>query len=451
METNFVETTDLSLRELEEAVICCLLVKTNTLPDVVRWLRPEMFYVTDLGFVYNALLAQYNRGEQPDYLTTESEMYRMDADRCTEIGGIGCVGKTFHRIHHTGNLTLYAQEVKRRYVLRSLKHFATALSEKAEQADSDPLALIGQTETLLLNLRENLQDNPPMRQVAEVITGILHEYRQNTTNAMQQQIVHTGMVELDVAFGGMHPGELYVLAGRPGDGKTAISLQMAINAAKENKNVCYFSLEMSDIQLINRLLMGHSSINPAGLRNYDLLEEDLKEMERVAVQWENWPLWIEYAPSIPVEDLRAEVLLMNNSKGVNLVIIDYLHLLEGKPQRGENMEQVVARNVRMLKQLAIEAGCVVLVLSQMNRNSENRAGSNGLPQLNDLRDSGVIEQVADGVIFVYRPCRHGVTEDAQTGQSLEGICQLIIRKNRHGIQSTVNLRHNKTFTKFSNE
>lgn len=440
--------TRCSDREVEEALLTALLTAPEHLPEVAGWLQPEMFSDPGLGFVYQAIQVLYNKGEMPDYLTTETEMRRMDAGRCDEMGGIAVLGKSLHRIRHAGNLPQYAAWVRRNYLLRLLQNLFTTQAGRAGQVETDPYRLMEETDRLLLQLRDTLQAGAPLRSLHQLAAEAIATHRERQNQKVSDFAICTGFRDLDSLLGGLQAGELCILAGRPGDGKTAIVLQIALNVAKARKKVIFFSLEMVGMQLVNRLFAGEGGIRPHALRISDLTPGELAAMEEIAAGWEDHPLMIDYTPGLTVENLRAQVLLMKKREGCDLVVLDYLHLLDYKTSRGQTMDQVVGDQVKMLKQLAQEVGCPVLVLSQMNRQSENRAERQYRPQLNDLRDSGVIEQAADVVFFVYRPDRYGIEKDEETGESLVNVCQLIVRKNRHGRIHTVNLIHNGSFSGF---
>ncbi|MCD8194357.1 MAG: DnaB-like helicase C-terminal domain-containing protein, partial [Tannerellaceae bacterium] len=255
--------------------------------------------------------------------------------------------------------------------------------------------------------------------------------------------------EFDAITGGLHNGELYVGAGRPSDGKSAVALQIAMNAARAGKHVCFFSLEMTDTQIVNRLFAGQGNIDPAHLRISGLTEQEMQEMEELVEDWKTLPFYLNYTPSNNVETIRAQAMLQARKGRCDLVVVDYLHLLDMRPGKGETLEQVIARNIRALKRLANELDRPVLVLSQMNRASETRADRRHLPILSDLRDSGTIEQVADCVFFIYRPERHGVTKDENTGESLIGVGKLYIAKNRNGATGIARYRYNKSYTRIT--
>lgn len=438
---------NLTLKDTEMAVVCALLVQRNSWVEVAGWLTPRMFYTPELAFFYEAILQQSERGEKPDLITTASEMRRIDSKRFDTMGGIDFLREGLVRIRHAENLTTYATEVKRHYLLRLLQGLFTTQQAKTSQPESDCTEIINETEKQLLDIREQQQQkNGTLLPVTDMATETIEFHRRRMESKNDEGRILTGLQEFDKVTGGMHAGELFVCAGRPGDGKSAVAMQIGINAAQAGKTVCIYSLEMSRIQMMNRYFTGHANVDAYHLRMSGLTDGELQQMTNLAESWKNLPLYIDYTVGNSASNIRSQVMLMKKRTGCDLVIIDYLHLMEGRPQRNELMEHVVARNVRAMKNLSIEADCPVLLLSQMNRNSENRADRMHLPQLSDLRDSGTIEQVADCVFFVYRPDRYGITQDEETGESLIGTGKLIIPKNRNGITGTARFRFNETFS-----
>jgi len=439
------------IKDVEEAVVCALLVRQQRLPEVIQWLRADMFATPELGFIYSAIIAQYEEGEKPDMLTTDTRMRRMDGAKYEAMKGIHYISAAMLSIRHAGNLTVYAAEVKRQYLLRTLRTLFAGLQGKVSEAEADCEEVINETEKALFDIREQLQrGNKSLRPIAGVAADTLAYHLKRMESAGDMRNVQTGIHEFDRITGGMQPGELFVAAGRPGDGKSAVAIQIAVNAAKAGKKVCFFSLEMTEVQIMNRLYAGYGPVDDYHLRVSDLNTDELKRMQTLTDNWRELPFFLDYTAANSRENIRAQVMLQQNKSGCDLIVVDYLHLMETGQRKGEILEQAIARNVRAMKYLAKETGCPLLLISQMNRNSENRAHRMHLPQLSDLRDSGTIEQVADCVFFIYRPERYGILVDESTGQSLKGVGKLIIAKNRNGAVGTAAFRHNDTFSLITN-
>ena len=439
-----------SVRQVEEAVICALLSSESAIWQVAPVLKPEMFSDPLFAFVYKAICSLNSRGEKADLVTTDIEMRCLDEKRWKEMNGIAIVNTAMTQIRHIGNLMQYTEEVKRQYMLRLLGALFTTLQAKANRFDSSYTALIEKAESSLMELRETCIVGKQVSRIGKTANEVLNMHRERLENGMDTMCIKTGLEEFDYVTGGLYNGELTVGAGRPGDGKTAIAMQIAMNVALSGKHVCFFSMEMTGLQTMNRLFAGFGGVDANRLRITGANPEDLLKMEKMAGEFQDLPLYFDYTPANTLENIRAQVMLQKKKGQCDLVVIDYLHLMERKGRAGETMDQLVGRNIEGAKQVAVDANCPVLVLSQMNRNSVQRVEKAYVPELHDLRDSGVIEQVADCVFFVHRPERYGIFKDETTGESLRGVGKLYILKTRNGSTGIARFRYNKSFTRITN-
>jgi len=439
---------DLTVARLEEAVLSALLLKNGRMAWASAQLKPEMFLSPRLGFIYRAMLSLFERGVQPDWVTTVSEMRRIDPAETERLGELRALaGPTSLRIRHDGNLEAYVGELRRNYLLRCLAGLFNRMEGKSRDASSEGEEVMAETEKELIRLREELRTGTPSLSMAEMAAGSIAFHKARMEKNDDGETVCTGLTEFDTLTGGMHPGELFVGAGRPGDGKSAVALHIAIAAAQAGKHICLFSLEMSPRQIIDRYFVGYGNVEAAHLRKELPTQKELERMQQLQGEWEKLDYYFNYSPSVKVETIRAEAILQHKKGKCSLVIVDYLNMLDSRPARNETLEQVIAANIRALKALAMEIECPVLVLAQMNRSIETRTNRMHVPMMSDLRDSGTIEQVADCVFFVYNPARHGLTKDARTGEDLEGVGKLIVVKNRNGMTGTARFRYNRTYTR----
>lgn len=434
---------------VEKALICCLLTSIKAVEQVEPLLRPEMFADTSLGFVFRVVMELYRQGTQPDMVTVEAAMRRSDETLCQTLSGLSFLLPFMQQVRHAENVMVYAEEVKVRYKLRSLSLLFGGLSFKAGKTSSVPDELLEEAERRLLDYRRDTTIGAPIRPIGVWADEVVdwHRRRMNREEDMAQ--VRSGLAEFDYVTGGFHRGELTVVAGRPSDGKTAVSLQMALNAAWAGRKVCFFSLEMSSIQMLNRILAGMTDVAADRLRVDLPLPRDITALEEAARRLKELPFYLDYTAGASVEMIRSKALLQSRQGLCDLIVVDYLHLLGGEKRKGETQEQVVGRNVQALKQLALDANCPVICVSQMNRACEARTEKKFLPVMSDLRDSGTIEQVADCVAFVSRPERYGITVDEATGQSLIGVGKLYIVKNRNGATGIARFRYNDSFTRIT--
>lgn len=441
---------EISLRQVEEAVVSALLLDANTLASVYPVLKPEMLSQPDLAFIYQALCSLYDRGEAADMISADTEMHILDEKRWKDMGGIRSVLSSMAHIRHTGTLPYYVEEVKRQHMLRLLANLFVTLQAKAECFETGYSTLIEEAERSLLDLREKCTVGKPIGHIGTTAAEVLMMHREKLSTGVDTMRILSGIDEFDYVTGGLYNGELLVEGGRPSDGKTAVAMHIAMNVAMSGKAVCFFSLEMTAMQTMNRLFAGYAGVDANRLRVDGVTGEDLKKMEKLAADFKELPLYFDHTSSNGVENIRAQAMLQKKKGMCDLVIVDYLHLLQRKGRGGETMDMMVGRNIEALKQLAVDLNCPVLVLSQMNRNSERRTDKANIPELSDLRDSGVIEQVADCVFFVYRPERHGILQDEVTGESLRRVGKLYIMKTRNGSTGVARFRYNETFTRITN-
>lgn len=438
------------LEKTEAAVVSCVMSAESAIMQLYPLLKPEMFSHPDIGFVYSAAYSLYEKGLKVDLVTADNEMRRLDEKHWKAIKGVAVLKEWMVQLRHTANLLQYAEEVKRRYMLRLLSGMFTGLMGKANEFETEYAELIGDAEKKLLEVRESFTVGKPLRQIGQVAGEVWQMHRERLEKGTDSMRILTGIEEFDYVTGGLYNGELTVEAGRPGDGKTAVAMHIAMNVAMSGKHVCFFSLEMTALQTLNRLFAGYADIDANRLRVSGANQADLGRMERLAKDFEKLPIYFDHTPGNSIENIRAQVKLQRRKKKCDLVIVDYLHLVKRERLKNETMDQVIGRIMEALKQLAIEEDIPVLVLSQMNRNSVNRGEKLHLPELHDLRDSGVIEQVADCVYFIYIPMKNGVANDPKTGESLAHVGELWIRKTRNGSTGVARYRFNESYTRISN-
>jgi replicative DNA helicase len=261
--------------------------------------------------------------------------------------------------------------------------------------------------------------------------------------------VASGFTALDRITSGWQPSDLVIIAARPAMGKTAFVLSCARNAAVQfNKPVVVFSLEMSSVQLVNRLISGETEIEQEKIRKGNLAEWEWQQLHSKIGRLTEAPLFIDDTPALNIFEFRAKCRRLKAQYDVQLIIVDYLQLMHGKgDSKSGNREQEIGSISRALKSVAKELNVAVIALSQLSRAVENRPGSSKRPMLSDLRESGSIEQDADMVLFLYRPEYYGLEEDEQ-GRSTAGIGEVIIAKHRNGEVGTVPLRFVGKYVKF---
>lgn len=347
------------------------------------------------------------------------------------------------------NTETYIAEIRRRFQLRALKSLFEQMSLKAADASAQPEQITDALEQQLARFYEQSLTDEPLKPLEELVVEAVEWQRLRRSGDGRVIQIASGLEEFDYVTGGFHKGELTILGGRPSDGKTAVALQMALNIARQGHPVCFFSLEMSSLQILNRVLTGMTGINPDCLRVELPTDREMAELERAVGLLKGLPFYLDYTAGSSLDAIRTKAMMQRRKGKCAMIVIDYLHLLGGAVGKGETTEQVVSRHVQGLKRLALQLDCPILALSQMNRACETRTERGGIPIMSDLRDSGTIEQIADCVTFVHRPERHGILED-EKGNSLKGVGRLYVLKNRNGATGLARFRYNESFTIITN-
>ena len=435
---------------MEQAVIAGLLTSPDAVYDVNVRLRSEMFSHPDLRFVYEAILSLASSGQPVDMLTVETAMQRLDYPAYMRLNGLSFLSGMLLDVRTDHHIRAHADQLVRCYILRSL---VTSLQEKQTKAlrpETDITELLNELDALVCSLQNEMIPASTLEaagQVARKALDVSYE-RQAEREAGIHSQVYTGVSELDRLSGGLYKGELTVLAGRPSMGKSAVALWMALNAARQGKAVAFFSVEMSKEQIVTRLLSMISGIDADRLRFKGTSASDRLRLEKAQEELERLPITLEYCGSDTVEDIRAKAQTLHKQGKLEVLFIDYLNLINivlSKSQLLETTDLALGNIVRKIQLMAEEMDIPVVLLAQMNRESERRPAPN-FPVLSDLRNSGAIEQVADVVIFVYRAEKYGITHDPTTKEDLRGVGLLLLTKNRNGATGTARFRYNPAMT-----
>ncbi len=312
-------------------------------------------------------------------------------------------------------------------------------------------------ELLVLSRPYNRDDHNEYSQYADIkkqterIDSVLKKALVQTEAASQREDglsgVPSGFDSLDKITSGWQRADLIVIASRPSMGKTAFALSMARNIAVENNQaVAIFSLEMSAVQLTHRLIATETDLGSEKIRNGQLTENEWRQLEEITKRLSKAPIFVDVTPAITMTTLRSKCLKLKAEENISLVVVDYLQLMSSPSELQVNREQEVSQIARGLKTLARELNLPIIVLSQLNRSVEMRSGDKR-PQLSDLRDSGSIEEHADIVIFIHRPEKMGISEDAE-GNSTKGLAEIILAKHRNGETTDVELRFREQLARF---
>jgi replicative DNA helicase len=434
--------------EAERSVLGAMMVSAASLDPVFADVRlaTDDFYRERHRVVYDAVKALYERDEAVDALTVTE--FLTQNGRLEEAGGRAEVQSLPDQVPAPGNARHYAAIVKQNALLRRLLAAAQEIQRSVHEHEGEPQHLAEQAERLLFEAAHREQAGD-FKQLNEVLLSEVNRLEALASGDASVTGTPSGFVDFDSITGGFQPGNLIVIAARPGMGKSGAVINIADHVAREKrKPVAMFSLEMSEMEIAQRMIASRSRIPSDKLRKGHV-KQDWARVLRAGNELEKARLWIDDSSDLGILDLRAKARRLHASEsagdgeGLALVIIDYLQLMRADDPRANRVEQV-GQMSRGLKILARELGVPVIAVSQLSRAPEQRTGRDKRPILSDLRESGNIEQDADLVAFIYRDeYYHDDSEDA-------GIAELIVRKNRHGPTDTVRLAFKEPFASFSN-
>lgn len=434
----------------EKALLFGLLASHKALPEIAFRIRPEMFTHPDIALAIEAYLNLHGKGEGTDILSVEKEIRRISPERASRLpslfelarqDGYTEVGSEFVRQH--------CQYIRDAFVARQLILRCHELAHKATGDDRDTRLLISELGTVADELSQQLsvtQEIPDMPTATAEAMERVREIRERVA-AGGTPGIHTGLGELDRLTGGLQAGSLHVFAARPGMGKTAFALFMAVNAAKQGQPVCIYSLEMSREQLTLRMLGLMANVEPSKLAKGIATDKELAAVDQAATQLEALPIWINQRSDIHIDEIRYDISLRRRQGRCTLAIIDYLQLIS-RDDKGQTTNDAISEITRKAKITATDEGIPVVLLCQLNRNCETRGAYSYRHQLSDLRDSGSIEQDADTVAFISRLSVVNIHEDPETHLSTRGRGTILLAKNRHGELGHVRFMHNEGVTAF---
>lgn len=443
-ETELMRVPPQSL-DVEQAVLGALFLDKDAVSMAAERILPNYFYKTSHRRIFSAILELFQNDTEIDLLTITDKLKRNGA--LEEMGGPAYLAEISNSVPSSANVEQHLEIVRDKALSRLLIKECDTIITKAYEESEDVDTLLDFAEGKIFEISEKRLKKgftalePIIRSTFEKIEKLTHSGRTGITG------VATGYKKLDEMTAGLQRSDLVILAGRPSMGKTAFALNIARNAALDyGMPVGIFSLEMASDALAMRLLCTESKINQMAVRTGKLSENQMKLLTHYVDKLMSAPIYIDDSPSLNVLELRAKARRLKAEKNVELIIIDYLQLMEGT--KGENRQQEITHISRSIKAIAKELDIPVLALSQLSRQVENRDKSKK-PQLSDLRESGAIEQDADVVMFVYRPEYYGIMEFEDTGQPTHNMCELIIGKQRNGPTGMARLTFLKEYGKFT--
>lgn len=425
--------------EIEELVIGAILLEPHAFEEVT-FIHSDIFYDFRHRVIFDAIKALRAEFTPVDLATVWKHLQTKQLTE--QAGGIQFYSKITNRIGSSGNIEYHAKILYQLWIQRELILTWAALGKKAYKSDIDVFDLLHESGEVIFKLQDSLHGNKRASTMKSLIESERNRYAAIQIANREGRAIgtETGFTDLNHLTKGWQPSDLIILAARPAMGKTAMILSYARAAAGIGTPVSVFSLEMSELQLTQRLVIMESEIDPNRYKTATLGNGEVDHLEVYRKHLESLPIHIDDTPALSVIDLRAKARRMKQQHGIGLIIIDYIQLMTtGRKERG-NREQEISFISRMLKVIAKELDVPVIALSQLSRQCEQRPDKR--PQLSDLRESGAIEQDADMVIFVHRPEYYGLESDSEHN------AELIIAKHRNGETGRVFLDWKSHLTKF---
>ena len=434
--------------ELEEAVLGAMMIDKKGIDDVIDILHSEAFYDVKHQEIYAAIYELFQNSQPIDLLTVSNLLKKKG--KLELVGGDFYLIRLTQKVASSAHIEFHARIILQKYIQRKLISISSEIIESSYDESTDVFDLLDEAEGKLFevtqgNLKKSSEDAGSL--VKQALKKI-----QEIGNQEGMSGLATGFTKLDALTSGWQPSDLIIIAARPGMGKTAFVISMAKNMAIDfNHPVAVFSLEMSSVQLITRMISSETGLTSEKLRKGNLEPHEWEQLNVKVKRLSDAPIFIDDTPSLSIFDLRAKARRLVSQHGVKIIVIDYLQLMTagGNGKGGGNREQEISTISRNLKALAKELNVPVIALSQLSRAVETRGGSKR-PLLSDLRESGAIEQDADIVSFIFRPEYYGMTEwDDDEHTPCEGQGEFIVAKHRNGGLDNIRLKFTGHLAKFS--
>ncbi len=434
--------------EIEQAVLGAMMLDKNAVTDTIDMLQPASFYDPKHGFIYTAIRDLFSTSNPIDLLTVVERL--RERGELEASGGVAYVSSLTQRVGSVAHIEYHARIISQKHIQREIIRMCSETLRDAYDETTDVFDLLSKAEGQLFGIAENNMSRS-VSTMNVAVSEAIKEIEAAAKNSDGLSGVPTGFKKLDELTSGWQRSDMIVIAARPAMGKTAFVLSMARNTAIDyNMGVAIFSLEMSSVQLVKRLISAESMIAAEKLRKGKLEEYEFQQLYSRITKLADAPIYIDDTPGLNVFDLRAKCRRLKMQYNIKIVIIDYLQLMSaggGKKGPG-NREQEISTISRSIKEIAKELDVPIIALSQLSRSVESRGGDKR-PVLSDLRESGAIEQDADIVGFLYRPEYYGFANDEE-GNSNSGVGEVIIAKHRNGGLETVKLRFVGQFARFEN-
>ena len=425
--------------DLEQAVLGAMLLEGESVPVVAGILHPKMFYRDNHKIIYESILRMFNRHDKIDLLTVTQEI--KSAGKLEAIGGVYAITELTMRIASASNIEYHARIIVQKFIQRELINITREVMNIAYQDTTDPFELTGETINKLIELN-NVGSAGQVVNVGEVYDEVMSNINDIRNGEIVDQGVYSHIKALNNLTNGFKSPDLYILAARPGMGKTALIVSLTRSIVAGGIPVGIFSLEMSKEQFTKRLLSQMTGILYGKLdKPNELTAFENQLLNELKERIHKSPLYIDDTPAINITQLHSKATELKAMHGIKIIFIDYLQLMSGVggKSKGSNREAEIAEISRGTKMLAKTLGIPIIALSQLNRGVEQRPDKR--PKLSDLRESGAIEQDADVVGLLYRPDYYGIKEiEGVSSDEIEHYGELIIAKHRNGATATLRLK-----------
>jgi len=434
------------VREAERAVLGGLMLETHRFDNVIQVIKENDFDGKDHQMIFQSMSELVEENKPLDPLTVSEKLDNKNS--LTKVGGKDYLIELATSTPSAANLEAYAEIIRQRSITRKLMKANSDISELISNPQGlEGASMLDKAESMIFALNdETNQDNQSIQPMRKLVPAALDRLHELSTKSGGLIGTTTGFKDLDTKLQGMHNGDLIVVAGRPGMGKSSLAMNLAENVLFDKESlggVLIFSLEMSAESLTTRMLSGISKINQQKIRSGMLGDKELQTLIEQSEKLKNLPLWIDDSSLLTPMELRAKARRLSRIEhhGLSLIVVDYLQLMQ-LPTSNENRVNQISEISRSLKSLAKELSVPVIALSQLNRAVEQRP--NKRPVMADLRDSGAIEQDADVILFIYRDSEYN--EDSEDGNKAE----INIGKQRNGPTGKIHLTFLEEFTRFEN-
>ena len=443
--TDSVGTVPPQAVELEEAVLGALMLEKDSIIAVQEYLTADAFYTEEHRIIYKAIEELSIAMKPIDFYTVTEQLKSQGQLR--KVGGATYLAQLTQKVGSAANVEFHAKIIAQKFVQRELIRSATEIQKRSYDESTDVTELIGYAESEIFKVSEG-HIKRAVQGAKDILRRALDQIEEASKNTSAFNGVPSGFMAIDRVTLGWQLSDLIIIAARPSMGKTAFVLSMAGNMAVDHEQgVAFFSLEMSAVQLMMRLIIAETGLSGNDVKSGRLTPEQWRHLESATKPLGSAPLFIDDTPALSVFEFRSKARRLQIHHDIKIIIIDYLQLMTGNQDSKGNREQEVAFISRTLKAIAKELNVPVIALSQLSRATEMRGGSKR-PQLSDLRESGAIEQDADIVAFIHRPEYYGINQD-ENGMPTAGMAEIILAKHRNGAVCDVNLRFLKEQARFA--